>query len=404
MDFLCRPGGMGGGAGGSGGTGESCASPKRLTFVDNVALVTGTTSGAQNDESATCGGFSGSDLVYQFQLTEEAKVRATVTSQGLGTPVLELRGASCLGSMGCGRATSTSTTVTGLALQPGTYFLVVDGDGTSGAFTLEIGLSQGDDCSRTKTLMFSASQATDSSSTNGAADDYSHTCGGVGGRDVVYSVSVPTGVPFAATVSPAASFSRPIVSVRSSCIGTSTTACGAADPGSAVTVIADTGLAFGTNYLMVDGVGTTDRGAFQVTARTGAAVLGTSCTAPHPLILSNGSFGKATVYGTNQGQVDNDSASCGGQGVDQVFQFTTTATRTARLSIVPGVGHWPLLYLKRGSSCATATEVSGSCASSNGLGQPLSVAPLTLPAGTYFLWVDGLSSTQGAYKLSVDLQ
>ncbi len=101
----------------------------------NEQSVSGFLEGAQNDASSDSSNCSslGRDVVYAFTTTAPQKVTIThSTTAGLYTPVLRLRRqceVEILSDVGCSNATfqGSPTTLTINSLQPGTYYLWVDG-------------------------------------------------------------------------------------------------------------------------------------------------------------------------------------------------------------------------------------------------------------------------------------
>lgn len=137
----------------------------------------------------------------------------------------------------------------------------------------------------------------------------------------------------------------------------------------------------------------------QHTVVAGCSV-GDGCTGTKqatPLTIPS-SGGLVQVSGTTVGLGDDALGTCasGGASPDAVYTFTTTAaldlTTYARASTTT---FKPAVYL-RAASCA-GVEVSCHKAWTNGalLSNP------SLPAGTYFLWVDGSEGTSGPYDLFI---
>ncbi|MCA3011230.1 MAG: hypothetical protein INH41_02400, partial [Myxococcaceae bacterium] len=120
---------------------------------DRVLAVTGTTSGADNDLSGSCGltapgQLTGGDVVYRLVIptgSPSYQARFTVTSSdGDLLPAVSLRSATCLGTeLGCAATNQPGPAqLTRPSLGPGTYFIHVDGvSGTGGSFTLSVQLT-----------------------------------------------------------------------------------------------------------------------------------------------------------------------------------------------------------------------------------------------------------------------
>lgn len=93
------------------------------------------------------------------------------------------------------------------------------------------------------------------------------------------------------------------------------------------------------------------------------------------------------------------SGSCGGSGADQVYSFTLTREQVFTASLDAGSYGLPVLYLR--SSCTTG-ELA--CSDAYDYGDAAGFGPMRLPAGTYFLWVDAASGTEGPYTLAATLR
>ncbi len=110
----------------------------------DVGVATGTTIGAQDDLKTFCGDIDATtaapDAVFAIQLTEACTMRLSVAGMDLLDPVLELRKTACeveSGGDSCINRTTLLNEYHDEALEPGTYYVVVDGaNGSSGAFEL----------------------------------------------------------------------------------------------------------------------------------------------------------------------------------------------------------------------------------------------------------------------------
>jgi V8-like Glu-specific endopeptidase len=124
------------------GRGDTCADPLPIT-ASGTQTLTGTTATAQDDFAGACVGGDAPDRVYRFTLTRRTTIDARVTGYDTG---LYLRNGCGTGSeLACN---DDATPPGGLgsriqrALNAGTYYLVVDGYGTSaGAYTLSVAFS-----------------------------------------------------------------------------------------------------------------------------------------------------------------------------------------------------------------------------------------------------------------------
>jgi hypothetical protein len=113
-----------------------------LEVIEESATIRGSTSGAFDDASSTCGGTSGDDVAYEVRLAGESRVSAEITSASFDT-VLYLRrdcddAASqivCNDDREPGDLTSLIDAGT---LAAGSYYLFVDGLWSSGDYTLSV--------------------------------------------------------------------------------------------------------------------------------------------------------------------------------------------------------------------------------------------------------------------------
>lgn len=130
---------------------------------------------------------------------------------------------------------------------------------------------------------------------------------------------------------------------------------------------------------------------------------GDTCLNPTPLVFSNGALGgSATHSGTTEHLLNDETSSvCGSQvsGPDRVFSFSTSVPLTLSAILQPASpGYLPALYL-HGESCITGAQVACQVSSSGSA----TIAVPNLASGKYFLFVDGSSSTSGAYTLAATL-
>lgn len=133
---------------------DTCAAPRAITFAPGSATttVTADTFFANDDYAGSCNPVPNSpELVYALNLTAPRTV--TITAAGTPFPngnpsasaaAIYLRSGSCDGGteLGCDVETSFAATIT-TALQPGTYYLFVEGQGLRGAgqVTVDVTLS-----------------------------------------------------------------------------------------------------------------------------------------------------------------------------------------------------------------------------------------------------------------------
>jgi len=128
-------------------TEPSCQSPIPLVFTGGgadgqaTATASGNTDNAFSTTQGSCGGTATRELAYAFELTEPRRIDATVTSTSTLRPVLYLRASCGADELACAAAPSAnaSATLSTGVLQPGRYYLWVDGfSGTVGPYTLSV--------------------------------------------------------------------------------------------------------------------------------------------------------------------------------------------------------------------------------------------------------------------------
>jgi cysteine-rich repeat protein len=109
-----------------------------------VGIASGTTIGAKDDMKTFCADVDATtaapDLVFAVTLPEACTMRLSVSGMDLLDPVLELRKTSCEAESGgdpCINRSDLMNEYHDEALEPGTYYVVVDGaNGSEGAFML----------------------------------------------------------------------------------------------------------------------------------------------------------------------------------------------------------------------------------------------------------------------------
>jgi hypothetical protein len=222
---------------------DTCASAQLLFPASGPVTVTGTTTGATVDANLSCtlplSSSNSPDVVYEIAVPSLQSLALDLQAAAGSTllPVMALRrpGACPSGAptdelvCGFGDPEFSDRAVYNLpALDPGSYFLWVDGDlGSQGAFSLRASLGPpvappvNDDCFGTPVLL--QPRVGVSGDTRGAANDSMGDCGplpGVSGeaaRDVVFEIDLAAAQTVAITVTPDltdGSLFRPAVYVR----------------------------------------------------------------------------------------------------------------------------------------------------------------------------------------------
>jgi hypothetical protein len=221
------------------------------------------------------------------------------------------------------------------------------------------------------------------------------SCGGSGSPDVVYALTL-TESQLVLIDTNGSSFDT-VLSLWS----------GATCPGTMLTCDDDSGegarsflmrtIGAGTYYIVVDGYGAADAGAYNLNVAIGS---GDSCTAPRQM-------GGPGIYSSSTcGYNDNFRAtSCGSTapGEDIVYRLELTEPHTVVFDMCRGTTAFDSILYVRSSPCATGTQIgcnddSTTCPAS------LSYLRLPLAAGTYFVIVDGYSGGCGMYELGVSYE
>lgn len=244
---------------------DTCNAPIMLELSQPVT-VSGTTEDIMGKTKATdanigpfCGGSQGPDVVYGFNLADWRQL--TVETTCAFSPKVYIKKGTCADGelVACGE----ETLKTG-SLEPGTYYLFVDGDGNlqKGDFTLKVsatepGPPQNDSCINAAPLVFDGGTAQASGMTLFSNDFHQAVCGGAGAPENVYSFTVPPGI-VSLNISLDADFAPAIYIAKEQC-GASPIACIPSNsyqmgwPGQ------------GTYYLFVDGKAAGSKGLYTLT-------------------------------------------------------------------------------------------------------------------------------------------
>jgi len=155
---------------------------------------------------------------------------------------------------------------------------------------------------------------------------------------------------------------------------------------------------------------TTTRRSTTSTTTTSTATSTTSTTAPgsgtcpSPIVIpaGGGTFGGTTSGGSTQ------AGTCGstGSAPERVYQWTPNVSGMATIQTCgAGTTFDTVLYI-RNSPCATGSELPGgcnddACTNSTGLFRASRLTPTVTAGQTYFIIVDGYSTSSGSFTLSV---
>ncbi|MFZ5468170.1 MAG: hypothetical protein ACOZIN_01930 [Myxococcota bacterium] len=280
-------------------TNDTCATVANA-IVDGGTSATFTVNpGAAGDHYAgSCAGRGAPEVVYRVDVAQSSDLLFTSTGAAGVDPVLYVGAAPCEGAdagvgreLACRDSTFTGGTESILlgGLDAGTYYLFVDAFGvtTSGLQTVTVKTlpaptpGTNDTCASAAALSFpgGGGSTTFQVDTSASADDYKLSCSaaGVGGKDVVYQVtlSAPSSLVFRAV---GAAGVDPVIAVGD-------TPCQGADAGvgnsleckdltgmGGLESITLNRLDAGTYYLFVDGYSTVTSGVQAVTVTVGAPI------------------------------------------------------------------------------------------------------------------------------------
>jgi hypothetical protein len=126
----------------------------------------------------------------------------------------------------------------------------------------------------------------------------------------------------------------------------------------------------------------------------GGNLAGDTCTSPEFVTLTNqgGGYFTTTINASTQGYTHTTAGSCGGNGPDRVYAITTTKTLAfGAQATATSSGFQPVVYVR--SACASGERL---CAPPGSF-----VEDAALPAGTWYIWVDGASGTSGSFTLEI---
>ncbi len=318
---------------------DTCAGAIELT---PGTPLTGSTAGALGDygTGAGCGDTRGPDVVYVVHVPANKTLTVTVTPTGEFDPTLALMDASCGGSAhACitssnvafgGGAESVSWVNTGSSTVD--VYAVVDAyfETAVGAFTIDATLEDPLASDTCDTALMLSPVAPIHGTTVGAENDYGSGTGCRGGSnagpDLVYTIEIPALQIATVTLTPTG-FDATLNLVGADCGGTPRACLAGSDNVSTSEVV---------NYrnptdgplrvnVVVDGYGSSDRGAFDLSVSYRDASAGDTCdTAPV--------LGEGTISGSNVGANRDYNAGTGcrsfSSGADVVYAVDIPAGNT----------------------------------------------------------------------------
>jgi hypothetical protein len=370
--------------------GEVCQSAIPLSPGRRVA---GTTAGEPNLFEASCaGGAQSGDRVYSLEVTQTSRLRAELQSTFDGALYLRRTCLAQGSEIACNDdSPDTQHSVVTATVEPGTYYLIADGYGraSQGDFSLAAELfpltgpaPAGDSCSNALPLAAGSTTA----NTLPARDDVAVSCGGQGAADLIYRIEARTRSRI--VVHPNASQFAPALSLQSSCGGTEISCAVGGD--------IDQVVAPGTYFLVVDGASANDFGSVELNVQVeDLAVVDQLCRQAPTLRAGR------QVVGDTTAQPDRFQASCGGSahGPELVYQLRLRRTQhvviSSEQSDFDGV-----LHVRRACQDANSEVACNDDAGDN----HHSLVDVVLPAGTYFVFMDGYEpAAHGHFTLDVDL-
>lgn len=239
--------------------GENCTDARQLPFLANRAVLNDTTLGRRNDTSSRCGGADG-DTVYKLKVVEPY-LFVEVVPVGAWSPHVYLK-TYCESSELVADTCATSA-FWDSHFPTGSYFLIVDGDGTGGDYKLTVeqrptALGMGDTCKTPQLLTFTGDTATVTAYTRGSTGGPKVRCASAAGRDV-YSLVLGAPQKIEATVTALTPGFYPVLALRGG--GTACTSGGdlecVAATGSIATLAPISPVDTGSYTLVVTGTGST---------------------------------------------------------------------------------------------------------------------------------------------------
>ncbi|MBX3234392.1 MAG: hypothetical protein KIT84_38200 [Labilithrix sp.] len=351
--------------------------------------------GALNDAfdqlHGSCDFGHGPEIPYRLDLPARARTRVVMHAVGDFAPVLHMR-SSCADDkteVACtDRGMRAADTALVATLDPGAYTVFADSveKGSRGRFTLDVDLTleggkgvRGDACG--DAIAITPEDKSVDGDTFEAKDDFAPTCAGKGGADMMYRFELPARSRVTARFD--AEEGNHVFFLAKSCADRATDiACAAS---------IDEMLNPGVYYLGVDGLaqGPFGRFSFKLRAKD-VSLQEAACKAVPSIALGQ------TIRGTTAGAPDRFTASCAGRpeaqaSGDRVFKLTLPSPQRVQL-LLSTPSHDGVLAIRK--SCLdppgmkNVREAEAAC-NNDGPDTRHSKIDTTLPAGTYFVVVDG---------------
>lgn len=386
----------GGGAMAGGAGRGTCQAPIQLTLGETVQ---GSTSSGQRQMAGSCiRGGDAPELVYQVSLEARAQLSVTINSDYDGALYLLGSCGDLRSEIACNDdAPTTSRSHVEATLDPGTYYVVVDGYASeAGNFEM---VAQVTDLQNLAAVCSAATRLAPgqavTGSTQGRPSYFTATCaGGARSPDQVYAVDV--GARSRMRVRMQSTYDGAIY-VRSDCQNpNSEVACNDDHRDTRHSLLVTT-VDPGRYYVYVDGFSESNAGDFSMRADL-APVTGGAAPADNCGSAGTVNVGQDVEMDTFPA-ADDFQASCGGQGApDTVYQLTVQNRSRLRAQLTDS--EFPAaLYVQ--STCGQQTS---EVACSAGGGQGPAQLDTNLQPGTYYLVVDGTTPNAfGSARLEVQL-
>ena len=388
----------GGGATASNGAGRgTCQTPIPIVIGTPTR---GDTRQGSNELTGSCiRGGDAPEIVYALTVEERGQVAVTINSDYDGALYLLGTCAEMRSEVTCNDdAPSTTRSRIEATLDPGTYYVVVDGFGSaSGEYELmaEIQTLQNLAAVCQGATPLRSGQAV-TGSTAGQPSYFTATCaGGARSPDRVYAIDVQARSRLRLRMQ---STYDGALYVRSSCEDpNSEVACNDDHPDTRHSMVTTT-LDPGRYFVYADGFSSGSQGDYSLRADLASVTGGGG---PADTCASAGTAAAGTDVEIDTFAAGDDFAgSCGGQGAPDVVYTLNVTTRSRVRATVVDAEFPTALYLQR--TCGQQpTEVA--CASGGGGGQPTQL-DTNLQPGTYSLIVDGQGQNQfGAARVDIQM-
>ncbi len=410
---------------------DDCAGAIDLAFFDDERTVEFDTTEATDSTTPSCGDAlsGGRDVVFKFELTEPAALEATLSAQGADAwPVLSLR----KGEEGCAEPSATiacaqnsaSTrtnplTLRAPSLEPGLWYLWVDGHAAANFGVAELALKKSDlqrpandKCADAEPIELEIGDSYSAAGfTVGASNDLIGDSGALEG-DVLYELTLLSKASVRVTAQAITGLGhddfQPMIVLKKSCSRSAETlAESASNTSGAPAQAGHRELSPGTYYIVVSGHAHTT-GHFTLTVEAAASIDNVDCSSPAQVTLTE-EAPSFSVLSSTSGAGNSADAACGhihGSGSDLVWEVTVSGEGTydLRLDLTPSDGSLFKGVVVLRSACRApfdqllcapmANETTASARTYFGL------AP-----GTYIVWVDSLSpATEGEFTLGLELE